>query len=116
MKITKIYTGEDRQSHFEELDIELFDAKYGKLTAPIMTKHLIFGEVEDLQDVGWHNPPHRQFIIMLQGAMEIEISDGTKRIFNEGDILLAEDVDGQGHITRAASEGVRRYVMIPLEA
>lgn len=47
--------------------------------------------------------------------MEIETGDGTKRIFHEGDILLAEDTTGQGHITRAASEGPRKYLAIPLE-
>jgi hypothetical protein len=46
--------------------------------------------------------------------MEIEIGDGTKRIFNTGDIVLVEDTTGQGHVTRAASLGSRRYIVIPI--
>lgn len=52
---------------------------------------------------------------MLQGAMEIEIGDGTKKNFYEGDVLLAEDVTGQGDINRAANEGVRKYLVITLK-
>jgi uncharacterized cupin superfamily protein len=37
---------------------------------------------------------------MLSGEMEVEIGDGSKRRFKAGDVLLAEDTTGQGHITR----------------
>jgi len=38
-------------------------------------------------EISWHNPPVPQFVIMLEGAMEIETGNGTKRIFNTGDIV-----------------------------
>jgi len=91
MKFIKLFTGDDQKSHFQEMKMELFDAQYGKLTNPISVKNIIFGEVEDINEVNWHNPPCQQYIIMLKGAMEIEIGDGTKKTFNEGDILLAAD-------------------------
>ncbi len=117
MKYTRLYTGNDEQSYFEELSMDLVDAKYGKLTQPFDIKNASFGRIVDADvEVDWHNPPCPQYVIMLKGAMEIETGDGTKRIFGEGDILLAEDTTGQGHITRAGSKEIREYLMLPLKS
>lgn len=114
MKLTRLFTGDDQMSHFEEVHMELFDVQYGKLTRAIAAKDIYFGEIEGLDEIHWHNPPSPHFIIMLTGAIEIEVGNGSKKIFNEGDVLLAEDTTGQGHITRSASKGVRKYLMIPV--
>ncbi len=115
MKAIRLYTGDDDQSHFEEIDMPLIAADHGKIVEPIAADQIIFGEVDDeCRQIDWHNAPCRQYIIMLQGAMEIELGSGEKKQFQVGDILLAEDLTGQGHITRAASEGVRRYLAVPI--
>jgi quercetin dioxygenase-like cupin family protein len=115
MKVTRIFTGSDQQSHFEEIELSFIDSEYGKITNPIHTENIIFGEREEIDEISWHNPPCPQYVIMLKGSVEIQTGNGAKRIFKEGDIVLAEDVTGQGHITRPASEGVRRYLVIPLK-
>ena len=46
--------------------------------------------------------------------MEIEIGDGTKRIIGPGDILIAEDMTGQGHYTREVGSEPRVSVFVPL--
>lgn len=46
------------------------------------------------------------------GEVEIEIGDGTKRIFGTGEILLAEDTTGQGHISRAVAGKPRKSLFI----
>lgn len=113
MKYIRLYTGSDNQSHFEEVELPLVQAEIGKISNPIQTNMVLIGEIEDTPEISWHNPPCRQYVIMLEGAMEIEISDGTKRIFKPGEIVLAEDTTGKGHITRAASQGKRSYLVIP---
>lgn len=115
MIITRLFTGEDNQSYFEDINVELADAEIGKISNPIDTEEVVLGEIDGVDVVDWHNAPRRQYIIMLKGAMEIEIGNGTKRIFKEGEILLAEDMTGKGHITRAASKGIRQYIAIPLK-
>ena len=60
----------------------------------------------------WHNGPRLQYVIVLSGQMEIGIGDGTKRMFNPGDILQVEDLTGQGHTTR--SVGNRISASVPL--
>ncbi len=115
MKFTRIYTGPDEQSYFEEGVHTLENAPIGKITAPIGVENILFGELdEDIKEIGWHNPPVPQYVIMLEGSMEIEIGDGTKRVFNVGDIVLAEDTTGQGHNTRG-SKGKNKYLVMPLK-
>ena len=58
------------------------------------------------------NNPKLQYVIVLSGQMEICIGDGTKRMFNPGDILQVEDLSGQGHTTR--SVGNRITASVPL--
>jgi hypothetical protein len=115
MKYIRLYSGDDGQSHFEELSMDLIDAPIGKISPSFNVSDAIFGYVEDASEISWHNPPQKQYIILLKGAMEIEVGSGATQLFNEGDILLAEDTEGQGHITRAASDCPRHYLALPLK-
>ena len=54
-------------------------------------------------------------VINLSGETEIEIGDGSKRRFGPGDILLAEDTSGQGHISQDVGAQPRRFMFIPLK-
>ncbi|HEV2614552.1 MAG TPA: hypothetical protein VGV92_07565 [Gammaproteobacteria bacterium] len=114
MKVTRLYTGEDQQSHFHDIQLELNPSVFGKITVPTESQNIVFGEIEGPNEISWHNPPCAQYVVMLKGSVEIEIGDGSKRLFNEGDIILAEDITGQGHVTRGIGEGVRRYLVVPL--
>lgn len=46
-----------------------------------------------------HPAPRMQWVVMVRGAIEIEVSDGSRRTFRPGDLLLLEDVTGRGHTT-----------------
>ena len=54
-------------------------------------------------------------MIMLQGEVEIETSDGTVRRLGAGDILLAEDTTGKGHRSRSVGTGPRQSVFVTLD-
>ena len=117
MKYTRIYSGEDGESHFEDVDYEMspigeFPGMYSK---PWHTKAVIFRETGADYDIDFHNAPRRQFVINLKGSVEIEIGSGEKRILGPGDILLAEDTTGRGHISRAVGDGIRESIFLPLE-
>ena len=60
----------------------------------------------------WQNAPRFQYVITLSRQMEITIGDGTTRMFNPGDILQVEDVDGQGHTTRSIGERISASVAL----
>lgn len=116
MKITRIYTGPDNQSHFQDIEIPLkADEAAGRMSEFAKATGVIFRETGGDYNYDWHNAPRRQYVIMLEGDVEIEIGDGTKRRFHTGDILLAEDTTGQGHISRAVDGKPRKSMFVTLD-
>jgi hypothetical protein len=116
MKITRLYTGKDNESHFEEIDIPLHDAgEIGRLSELVEATGIIFRENSGDYNYDWHNAPRRQYIIMLEGGVVVETGDGTKRTFRPGDILLAEDTTGRGHRSRALDGKPRKSVFVTLD-
>jgi hypothetical protein len=113
MRVVRIYSSQDGESHFEDLDIRLEEAgPIGRLSDAHPVESIIFRENSPDYNFDWHNAPRRQFIVLLDGNIEIEVSDGEVRQFSGGDILLAEDVDGKGHRTRTTDGRARRSVFI----
>ena len=60
-------------------------------------------------------PSGRQYVITLSGQGEIEVGDGSKKLFEPGDVLLAEDTTGQGHVTRVVGDQPRTMMWVPLD-
>jgi hypothetical protein len=115
MKVTRVYADADGESRFEEREIELkVSGEIGCLSDPIPAKSVIFRENEAGYDFNWHVAPQRQFIILLDGKIEIETSLGEKRTFSGGEILLMEDTSGKGHRTRNVIQAKRHSVFIVL--
>ena len=116
MKITRIYSDPLGESRFGELDIGLGDSgPIGRLSERFPVTSIIFRENDAGYDYDWHNAPERQYIVLLDGEIEIEVGDGEKRVFRGGDVLFVEDVDGRGHRTRVTNNGPRRSVFVTLE-
>jgi len=116
MKVTRVYADEQGESHFDDMEIELRDAgPIGCLSEPIPAQSVIFRTNEPGYDYDWHPAPQRQFIVLLDGAIEIEVSDGGRRTFQSGEILLVEDTTGRGHRTRNIEARERRSLFIVLE-
>jgi hypothetical protein len=68
---------------------------------------------------GWqmlelHYAPKRQYLLVLQGVLEIHTSTGHLRKFPPGSILLVEDTYGKGHRTRNAGENELILVWVGL--
>jgi hypothetical protein len=115
MRVLRVYTGDDNESHFEELEVPLKPGRYGSLSDLVPTTGTMFRETPVGGEIDFHNAPQRQFVVNLSGRVEIEVGDGTKRQLAAGDILLADDTTGRGHITRDL-EGPRHSLFLPLPA
>jgi len=116
MTITRVYASTDGESHFEEIEIPLRDAgEIGMLSEPIPVDHVIFRENAPDYDYDWHQAPRRQYVILLDGHIEIEVSDGNKRRFQGGDVLLVEDTEGKGHRTSTIDGKRRRSIFVTLK-
>ncbi len=116
MKAVRVYAGPDGASHFEDIEIALEDhGAAGRLSDLWRGKGVIFREVDGDYALDFHTAPRRQFVINLTGSVEIEIGSGEIRRLGPGDILLAEDTTGQGHISRAVDGLPRTCLFVPLE-
>ena len=114
MKIVRLYTGPDNESHFEETEVELelrgrFEASELQPAQGILFRRSPATWVSD-----FHTAPRRQYVITLAGQVEIETGDGTIRRFGPGDVMLAEDTTGRGHIRRVVGNQPVHYAFIPL--
>lgn len=115
MRIVRTYADGAGVSHFGELDLELRDAgAIGRLSEPIPASAVIFRENEPGYDYDWHVAPRRQFIVLLDGEIEIEVGDGERRRFRGGEVLFAEDTFGAGHRTRSMTPDNRRSLFVAL--
>jgi hypothetical protein len=114
MKIMRIYTGVDNESHFEEKEINLKFNGDMEVSEQEPATGVFFRQAPAHHFNDFHPAPRRQYIITLSGEVEIEVGDGTVKRFSKGDVMLADDTSGRGHITRVVGNQPRIYVTIPL--
>lgn len=114
MQVVRVYSGEDGESHFEELKLPYEQMANFELTAMQSATGILFRRVPPGTASDWHTAPRRQYVITLEGQMEIGLGDGSKRVFNPGDVLLADDLTGRGHTTRGVGDQPRVSIAIPL--
>ena len=111
MNMIRLYTGSDGQTHIEELDL----ATHPQLTTMQGTKGIVFRTTKPGHFVDWHNAPRRQYVITLEGEVEIGLEDGTLHRFGAGNVTLAEDLTGKGHTTRVVGAKRRVTATVHLE-
>jgi len=116
MKVTRLYTGSNGESHFEDIEVTLGDTGGVDRRSELMkATGILFRETGGDYSLDWHNAPRRQFVISLEGQVEIIVGDGSKHLFGPGDILLAEDTTGRGHISRAVNNQTRISIFVTLD-
>jgi len=115
MKMTRIFSDINGESHFEDIEIPLTDkGDIGFLSDDINVKKLQFRKVSAEYDYDFHHAPQRQYIILLDGGVEIQTSLGEIRQFQTGEILLVEDISGKGHKTKNLEKKERTSIFIHL--
>ncbi|MGE3539303.1 MAG: hypothetical protein AB7N91_17965 [Candidatus Tectimicrobiota bacterium] len=118
-KMWRVYAGADGQSHLveEPLALQPFidtEGAHGESTPTQQAKSIAFRVAQPGYELSWHCAPRRQYSISLAGTAEIEVGDGSVVRVEPGDIVLAEDLTGQGHITRVVGNEPRLYAIVPL--
>lgn len=111
-------TGADGRSDFEDIKIPLKEAgKSGFLSERIKAIGIVLRERggDYDHDYDFHTTPRRQYVANLEGEVEIEVGAGTSRVLRSGEILLAEDTTGQGHIPRAVADKPRKSLCVTLD-
>jgi quercetin dioxygenase-like cupin family protein len=99
----RVFVDADGRTQFAPLDLE---------SAPTQLTGGIFatrpaGSIQD-----WHNAESPMYIITLSGQMEVEIEGGRKMPFGPGDVRLAEDTSGPGHVSRVMGDEPWQFVVL----
>jgi len=118
-KMFRVYSGSDGRSHVAEVPFDMkpfkdVEGAYGQGTAMQNASGVAFRVSPPGYVLSWHCAPRRQYSISLSGSAEIEVGDGTVARVGPGDVILAEDLTGQGHVTRVVGDQPRFYAIIPL--
>ena len=121
MQVTRLYTNQQGESSFEEISIELLRVseetfpgqkaeQFADLQSPTAMR---VNETDPGHQYDWHNAPRKQWVVTLQGEIEVELRNGSKKRFGVGSILLAEDLTGTGHATRIVSNESWKCLYLP---
>jgi len=118
-RIWRVYSGADGKSHIAEQPMAMkpftdLEGAHGEGTPMQSATGIAFGVAPPGYVLSWHCAPRRQYSITLSGMAEIEVGDGTTARVGPGDMVLAEDLTGQGHITRVVGDQPRYYALVPL--
>ena len=106
---TKLVTTPDGGSRFEDETIDLAEQSVSAGVPPMFVGSLaasaaiVFLRSNEF-DSEPHPAPREQWVVMLRGAVEVEVTTGERRRFEPGDLLFVADTTGRGHITRAVGQ------------
>src|SRR6058998_3032841 len=116
MKIHRLYVDASGESHFEDVEVPLTEStRAGRLSARLPATGIIFRETLPEYDLDWHPAPRRQYIINLEGGVQITASDGESRVIGAGEVILVEDVSGKGHLSKNVEAKLRYSIFVPID-
>lgn len=109
-------------SKFEERDVPQTKMPDAENVSPLLVSEalpasgVVFVTMpEEVRVTESHPAPRRQLVVVLEGQLEVETTDGEKRILTPGMIALVDDVQGLGHRTTVRSTGPVTFLAIPLK-
>lgn len=103
MKYIRIYSDEEGETHFEDVEIQQEFVEFAPPAPPVLLSQFISAKRFTFITFplgwqgGWHPTPAKQFFFLLSGKLDGTVSDGEKRIIEPGSIVLLEDTSGKGH-------------------
>lgn len=112
--ITRLFTGQDGQTHAEEIDAKFSPAGGNDVYKLMANSGAEIYRAPPGRVADWHTAPRRQYVVTISGHGEIELMGGKKIEVGPGSIELAEDLTGKGHITRTVGAEDRVTIQIPL--
>jgi hypothetical protein len=108
MKMVRIYTGDDNESHVEITEPDDWDypERNGSRTPKLGATNTQFFRREAGPKGKFHNASQRQYMFYLTAQVEIGLGDGSTVMMEPGDVLLAEDTTGHGHSSHVLKSGM----------
>jgi quercetin dioxygenase-like cupin family protein len=119
MRCLRIYAGDDGGFRFEDVELPASRTHIVDGVPPLLvsgpfacTGVTFVAQPQDASDWQAHVAPRKQWVIVLSGRAAITTSDGVRREIGPGDVILAEDTTGQGHVSTPLTRDLR-FAMIP---
>ncbi len=96
----RMFKAEDGKSYFRNFDGLFADQGTWSATTPLIGFRFIGMAADTFID--WHPEIVNNLVIVMSGGLELEVGGGAGavEIFRPGDVCLAEDRTGEGHIDR----------------
>ncbi|MGW4232685.1 hypothetical protein OG596_24105 [Streptomyces sp. NBC_01102] len=110
--VTRMFTDEAGETHFAEEKVEVTEKNFAPpapamfMSNPAEAKASVYLLLPDGYFGDLHPAPRRQIMTLVQGELEVGVSDGEKRQFLPGGSVLVEDTTGKGHSTRSVGESI----------
>ncbi len=116
MRIHNLYADENGESHFRDLEVAWVGERRGsKLSELFNASGIEFRETSGNYDLDWHPAPRRQYVINLDAGVQITASDGECRIIGAGEVVLVEDTQGRGHLSKSVDGQLRHSIFVPID-
>ena len=117
----RIYADAEGGSHFGTTRVDLASTDFAPPAPPLEVSEIVPARHGFLRAPSgwlgdWHPTPARQFMSLLTGVLEVSVSDGETRRMGPGDIVLLEDTEGKGHLTRVVSDEPAVLMFAQLDA
>jgi hypothetical protein len=112
--VTRLFTGSDGLTHAEDVPVKFSGDPQNQVSEMLKASGAEMHRYPPGYVNDWHVASRRQLVLTITGKGEIEIPGGKRIPIGPGNILLAEDVTGKGHITRVVGNQDRVTVQIPL--
>jgi hypothetical protein len=109
-RLIHIYATPDGESHHQVVEIA---NTAGEIPVTAMTARAYArSPAAAASAADWHTAPRRQFAINMTGSLEVEISDGSRHLIGQGDLVFLEDITGKGHVTRVQTPVTNLFIHV----
>jgi quercetin dioxygenase-like cupin family protein len=120
MNYVRVYADQNGDSHFEDVEVALSPTDFAPpappidVSPPMQATAVAFLGFHPGYEGPAHPAPRRQFVFVLTGEAEVDVSDGEMRRVAPGSVVLLEDTWGKGHTTRVVGNGSALAAVVQL--
>lgn len=124
MLLPRIYTDANGHSLLDEVDLKMTGPGGAEAAAGVYFQriqaarqdvtHWQIGHALPGHFVDFTPMPANTLIAVFSGQMHMTVSNGEERQLARGDLMLAQDLTGQGHMTRFVGQDPCTYLMIAM--
>ncbi len=115
MKIPNIYVDEHGHSYFGEAELKQTGDPARRVQAS--NQPISYWQIREIKPghfIDFKPNAEPQFVAVLSGVIALTVSNGDTRYFSRGDMVLLQDVTGQGHTTRTQGHEPCRMLVITM--